>query len=91
MNSSSTSMLQKEDTSKHPLRRLSDQPQKKEKKWMQTAGEEMKAKGTEGKFSALAARRGMGTQEAASKLYNAPGEAGKEARFAYIAKHKHGK
>lgn len=73
----------------HPLRELSKKPKKE--KWMQSAAQGMKEKGTEGKFSAIAARRGMGTQEAASKLYDAPGALGKEARFAYIAKHKQGK
>jgi hypothetical protein len=75
------------DTS-HPVMKLR---RRGPKKWMQGAAQSMKEKGTEGKFTAIARRRGMSTQEAASKLYDASGDLGKEARFAYIAEHKHGK
>lgn len=68
----------------HPLHRT-------KRKWMQGAAREMKAKGTEGKFTEIAKRRGESTQQAASELYDAPGKEGKEARFAYIAGHGHGK
>ena len=71
----------------HPLRRVAKRPDH----WMQKAGEQMKKKGTVGKFTAIANRRGESVQEAASDLYNAPGKEGQEARYAYIAGHGHGK
>lgn len=60
-------------------------------KWMQAASARMKAKGTTGKFSAKAAAEGKSTAELADEDYNATGNLGKEARFAYVAEHGHGK
>ncbi len=37
-------------------------------KWIQNATERMKKKGTEGSFTRIAKRMGMGTEEAASKI-----------------------
>lgn len=59
-------------------------------KWLQKASEEMAAKGTKGKFSAIAKRKGVSTQSLARKDYHAKGKLGKEARFAFNAAHKHG-
>lgn len=59
-------------------------------KFMQKARERMEEEGTVGKFSRMAKKKGMGTQALAKKEYHAKGKLGKEARFAYIAKHKHG-
>jgi hypothetical protein len=59
--------------------------------WMAAARERMKAKGTTGVFGRKAAAAGETTAELADEKYNAPGVEGKEARFAYVAEHGHGK
>lgn len=87
MNASSTSMLQKEDTSHHPLRNLTDQPKKKDKKFLQNARKGMEEKGSVGSFTREAKHSGEGVQERASENYNKPGAEGKKARFAYLAGH----
>ena len=60
------------------------------KKWIQKAVKKMKAKGTEGKFSAKAKAAGESTAEFAKEKAHAKGKLGKEARFAKnVAKSKH--
>jgi hypothetical protein len=59
--------------------------------WMGAARERMKKRHTEGLFGRKAAAAGMSTPAYASKEYDAPGDLGKEARFAYVAEHGHGK
>jgi len=59
--------------------------------WMAAARERMKKKGTTGLFGRRAAAAGESTPEFAAEKYDAPGDLGKEARFAYVAEHGHGK
>jgi hypothetical protein len=70
----------------HPLADMARRPTKKH--WMQTAGAEMKEKGTKGSFTEYAKEHGETVPEAASKEYNAPGTLGKRARFAWVAEHR---
>jgi hypothetical protein len=51
-------------------------------RWMSGVKKEMKAKGTEGKFSAAAHRSGKSTSEFAHEKAHAPGKTGKRARLA---------
>lgn len=74
--------------SDHPLHKL----KAKKNRGISEAGKEMKAKGTEGSFTAEAKRSGESVAERASKNYDAPGKEGKRARFAWMAEHDwHGK
>ena len=78
-----------EETSSHPLNKLKAKPKNR---FLQSARKGMEEKGSVGSFTAAAKRSGEGTQEKASADYDKPGEAGKKARFAYLAGHNwHGK
>jgi len=61
----------------HPVHKLGEGG-----KWMQSARDRMKKKGTVGLFGKKAAAAGMSTQAYAAKEYHAPGVLGEEARFA---------
>jgi hypothetical protein len=54
-------------------------------RWMQKAGERMKAKGTVGSFTRAAHKAGKGVQEFARKKKHAGGKMGKKANFALVA------
>lgn len=67
----------------HPLNKL----KAKKHRGISEAGKEMRAKGTEGSFTAEAKHAGQGVQERASANYDKPGKEGKRARFAWMAGH----
>lgn len=61
----------------HPVHKLG-----KKTKWLQSAKDRMKSKGTTGLFGKKAAAAGESTHEYAEEKADAPGKLGKEARFA---------
>ena len=57
----------------------------KNRKWMQSAAESMKRRGTVGSFTRMAKKAGKGVQTFARQKKHAKGLVGKKARFALAA------